>query len=160
MTSSTVVGVIGSPLDGWSSEARSFRKPIASLRYGVWFKANPRPGGYMAAKFHEMYPDGHLVAPSSPLIESAQTVVFLYADSIGLRWSKIEREVRRAAPRCADFSYLNGRGRAQELSTRRLFSLRFRRFLELSMILEVAICLLLLVLVPVLTVIDLIRGRR
>jgi hypothetical protein len=138
----------------------SFRRPFRLWKKVVWYKANPRTADYMATLLKERYPGAQLLEVSEQManVSQADLIVLLYPDSIGLGFSSIERELVRVAPG-AQIKVLNGRRRqfAFDGPTRR--ALRFRRFLEWTMLVECAFGGVLLITTPFLLLYDMVRGR-
>lgn len=139
----------------------SFRRPFQLWKKVVWYKANPRAADYMTALLRERYPDAQLVELSRRLtddVSQADLVVLLYPDSIGLGFTPIERDLARAVPD-ARIAVLNGRRRQFEFdkSTRR--ALRFRRFLEWTMLVECVSGVAVIIATPFLLLFDVVRGR-
>jgi hypothetical protein len=62
------------------------------------------------------------------------TIIFLYADAIGLGWNQLEDRIRRLAP--AQFLVINGRKRIFLWDAESQRKLRFRRFLAQAWWLE------------------------
>lgn len=150
--------------DHWAATRNapvSFRRPFQLWKKVVWYKANPRTADYMTALLRERYPHAELVELSERLtddVRQAGLVVLLYPDPIGLGFSPIERDLARAAPD-ARIAVLNGRRRQFEFdkSTRR--ALRFRRFLEWTMLVECVSGVVLIIATPFLLLFDMVRGR-
>jgi hypothetical protein len=108
-------------------------------------------------------PGGRVVDAGPEMTEaltSADRVLLLYPDAVGLGWRPIEQVVRGAAPASTPIEVLNGRGRSFMLDSRTRPALRLRRVLERTMVVELAAAPLIVGLAPALWVIDAIRGRR
>jgi len=160
MSDDATLGVFSSRIEDWKLDYRSFRNPVKSLRFGIWFKSNPRTFEYMERLFASRFPGGDLVELDSSRLDRASTIVLLYPDSIGLRWMTVERAVFKRKTRDCRVIALNGRGRVFEVSKKTLFGLRVRRALELTMVLEVVFSLILVVFLPFLFCFDFFRGRE
>lgn len=163
--SSSVVGLYLSPLDEplAQREGRA-AQAIGMYRWAVHFKANPRPLEYMASLLSEHWPDADLIdvqdAGWRARIAGARTVVLLYPDAIGLGFGHFERDLLRAIPADAEVQVLNGRRRRFVLDARTQRSLRLRRFLERSMVVELAATPVLVLGGIALAGYDRVRGRR
>ena len=149
----------------WEAPDASARGLSSRLARAVWYKANPRDEAYMRRLFAERYPDGVFVCADreadwpARLVEGA-SVVLLYPDAIGQGFGRIEAVVgARPGPARAP-RVLNGRGRdfALDRATRRALALR--RFLERTMLIELAFVPFFVVLTPLLLTVDGLRGRR
>jgi hypothetical protein len=156
------VGVFHNP---WRSDYDP-RRSLSEL-YGraVWLKANPRGEEYMRALFAERYPEGVFVTTAGGedwrrAVAGADTVVLLYPDSIGIRFSAVEREVERARKTWATVRVLNGRRRDFVLSRTVRRELRRRRLAERAMLGEALAVVLFAAATPFFVASDLLRGRR
>jgi len=114
----------------------------------------------MRRRFAESYPGGRLVEvqgrhDSATDPGSAELVVLLYPDAIGLGFGRLERRLRAAPLRA-----LTGRGRDYELTAGVRRRLLIRRALERTMLVELAIAPLVLIVAVVALVVDLVGGRR
>lgn len=157
----SVVGVLHHRWRDDMSAPVPWRKPWQRFRKGVWFKANPRPAGYLEAAFAGRFPGGRLIStPGAGELRSARTVVLVYPDAIGLGCSSIERRVRRVAPRGAELLVLNGRNRVFPLTRMTLIRLRVRRLLEWTMAPETIAAVVMVPAGCVLALWDFLRGRR
>lgn len=151
--------------DPWPTEqARpKTRSPAALYHYAVWYKANPRPAGYLRALLDEHYPDAEWVETAKPgwtqRLAEADRIVLLYPDAIGLGFSAVERAVQAHKKTWSAITVLNGRRRTFLLNgvTRR--ALRLRRLLEWTMLPELAFLPVFVVLTTLLWAVDLARGR-
>lgn len=159
---------IGLFRDPWPPElanARSSRNPSQLFRYAVWYKANPRSEERMRELFHEYVPEGEFVAVDRDpawlqKVAETDSIVLLYPDCTGLFQGRLEREVLRGKPVRASVRVLNGRSRLFLLTPAVRRSLRLRRFLERTMLLEMAANVVFLLVTPILLILDLARGRR
>ncbi|MGB9115069.1 hypothetical protein [Bradyrhizobium sp.] len=141
----------------------SFRNPFGLWMKAVWYKANPRSSDYMKARFAECYPGSTFLntgagAISAAALAGSSKVVLLYPDSIGLGYSAIERAVARDAPHAA-VEVLNGRRRQFAFDRKARWALRFRRFLEWTMLIECLAGVTLLLATPFLLLFDFLRGK-
>lgn len=141
----------------------SFRNPFGLWMKAVWYKANPRSSEYMKALFAERYPGAtFLDAATAPIpaavMAGSSKVVLLFPDSIGLGYSAIERTVARDASDAA-VEVLNGRRRQFPFDRRARWALRYRRFLEWTMLLECLAGVALLLATPFLLLFDFMRGK-
>jgi hypothetical protein len=150
------------PVEGLKRPPRS--KPLAQYRYAVWYKANPRGAGYMRALQQERFPAAEWVEARGQgdwldRVSQAETVVLLYPDAIGLGFGAIERSVLSYKAKSAAVEVLNGRRRQFGLTSATRWRLRLRRFLEWTMLPEMAFIPVFIVVTPVLWMIDAVRGR-
>lgn len=141
----------------WSSLFNLYRK-------AVWYKANPRTEEYMRKLFFEKHPDGIFINADNEKewnekISSVDTIFLLYPDSIGLGFSRIEKNILSCVKDNSSIYVLNGRRRELLLdaSTRRKICMR--RFFEQWMVGEMCAVPLFIVITPVLLLIDWMRGR-
>jgi hypothetical protein len=149
-----VVGVLHYPRgEDYGYGRLPHKRPRRIYWRTLWWKSNPRPAPYMRELFAERYPDGELHEGTSP--PAADTTVLLYADSIGLGFAPLERQLAGRRLRA-----LNGRRRDFELDAPTRRALRVRRVLERTMLFEaVALPLFFLLAIP-LALFDAVRGRR
>jgi hypothetical protein len=129
----------------------------------VWYKANPRTSDYMKALFAQRYPGAKFLDTGAGPISAAtlagsSKIVLLYPDSIGLGYSKVERSVASNASH-ATIEVLNGRRRQFAFDRKSRWALRYRRFLEWTMLIECLAGIVLLLATPLLLLIDFIRGK-
>lgn len=124
----------------------------------VEFKANPRDEAYLRKLFAERYPDGRIGAPDEAT--TADRVVLLYPDAIGIGWAGVERSVRSAAGPGTEVRVLNGRRRDFALDRAARRRLAVRRLLESALVGEAVVTLAFLALTPPLVAWDALRGRR
>jgi hypothetical protein len=158
--------VVGVFHDGWVRIRQlptSFRNPFGLWMKAVCYKANPRSSDYMKALFAERYPASTFLDTATGPISAAtiarsSKVVLLFPDSIGLGYSRIERKVARDAPHAA-VEVLNGRRRQFVFNKRARRALRFRRFLEWTMLFEWLAGVALLLGTPFLLLFDFVRGK-
>lgn len=158
--------VVGIFHDRWARIRQlptSFRNPFGLWMKAVWYKANPRSSDYMKALFAERYPDAIFLDTttgpfSAATIAASSKVVLLFPDSIGLGFCAIERKVARDASH-AVVEVLNGRRRQFAFDRRARWALRYRRFLEWTMLLECLAGVTLLFATPFLLLFDFMRGK-
>lgn len=114
--------------------------------------------------FSERFPKGLFRSVDSPdwkkAISSANRIVLLYPDAIGLGYGPIEAEVFKAKKPWAVVSVTNGRRRSFILSRSARVQLAWRRVLERFMIGEMAAILAFIAVTPLLVTFDFLRGRR
>jgi len=131
-------------------------------------RRNPRSREYMnlLAAEHGAHPDNawiHLedasTLPSIPL-DGVERIVLLWRDGNGTGWRTVERHVFANKAPGASVAVLNGRRRAFELTPALWRGYVTRRFVEKSLVPDVAIAAMLLTLSPVIIGWDLIRGRH
>jgi hypothetical protein len=139
--------------------------PLAIYRRTLWYKARPRSEDYLRSMFDQRYPsaafirvDGETGWHSS--IADADVVVLVYADCIGLGCARLERQVGHHSRDWASVRVLNGRGRDFLLSRGELMSLRLRRVIARTMIVEWVLIALFLLATPLLMVWNVIGGKR
>ena len=162
----TVVGLYSQP---WEKEfvnkSSSRRTPHALYRRAIWSKANPRNESYMLALFAERYPEGTFLNIDQTVdwrkqVEEADKIILLYPDSIGLGFAVIESEIAPLKKPWAGVRVLNGRRRDFLLNEATRRRLRWRRFLERTMIVEFSVMVVMLAVTPFLVVADFVRGDR
>ena len=139
-------------------------RPFAQYLYAVWYKANPRDAGYMRALQQERLPAAEWVEVSADgdwitRVSSADKIVLLYPDAIGLGFGAVERTVFAHKTASAAVEVLNGRRRYFNLNGATRAALRVRRALERSMMLEFLFLPIFIVGTPILWTIDAVRGR-
>lgn len=138
------------------------RTPRRVWRRGLAYRSNPRSPEYMRALLAERLPDAELVRSGEPgweeRVRGADRVVLLYPDSIGVGFGGFERRLAElgAAPETA----LNGRRRDVALDPSTHRALRLRRFLERTMVVELAGLAAIAIATPFLLLADGLRGRR
>lgn len=155
---------VGLFYDHWAETRNapvSFRRPFQLWKKVVWYKANPRTADYMKALLTEHHPNAQFVDWTRRLmndIGQADVIVLLYPDSIGLGFAAIERDLARRAsnPR---IEVLNGRRRQFEFDSAARHGLRFRRFLEWTMLVECVSGAAVIIATPFLLLYDMVRGR-
>ena len=150
------------PADGLKRPPKS--RPFAQYRYAVWYKANPRNPGYMRALQQDRLPAAEWVEVSADddwitRVSSADKIVLLYPDAIGLGFGAVERAVFKHKTASAAVEVLNGRRRHFRLNGATRAALRLRRALERSMVLEFLFVPIFIVGTPILWAIDAMRGR-
>ncbi len=138
---------------------RSLKHPIQMYKDVVRYKSNPRSSEIMKAMFKERFPTGVLVNSDLKMINTADEIVLLFPDAIGLHWEKLERTIKKQRASNAHVSCLNGRGRYFALTPRTHFSLRLRRLLERTLITEFLSSIAFVILTPVFLSYDLICRR-
>lgn len=163
MTERTI-GILFDPWVSIRQTPTSFRNPLRLWKKAVWYRANPRSDAYMKSLFSQRYPDAKLVtlgdrAFPADFDSRAAKIVLLYPDAIGLGFASLERRIARAIPNAA-VEVLNGRKRQFVLDRRSRFDLVCRRFLEWTMLIEIASGLAILAVTPVLILVDAVRVRR
>ena len=134
------------------------------FRRAVWYKANPRDEGYMHTLFVEHYPGQTFInvdqnADWQGELRTADKIVLLYPDAIGIGFSRFERRVGKIKSAWAEVRVLNGRRRDFLLNASTLFAVRMRRLIERTMAGEFAFLALFVFVTPVLLIIDWLRGR-
>jgi hypothetical protein len=159
--SNKTIGIFSYP---WK-DSYNARNPCELFAKTVWYKANPRNEDYMKALFLQGYPNGEFVNADSAtdlagIIRQAQAIVFLYPDSTGLGFERIETLVAQNAGKGIPVLVLNGRRRKFLLDRRARKDLRWRRLIEKFMLGEVIITVFFLAATPFLFLYDLIRGRK
>jgi hypothetical protein len=139
-------------------------RPLQQYRYAVWYKANPRGAPYMRALLQDRYSDAEWVdVQDEPgwagRVSDADAVVLIYPDSIGLGFGPIERAVFARKRREATVHVLSGRRRSFRLDRSTRITLRLRRFLERTMLVEFLFVPIFVIVTPVLLVFDAMRER-
>lgn len=145
---------VGVVYDPWPAR-RGHR--LRRYRTMVEFKANPRDAEYMRALFAQRYPEGTLAGADS--VPTADRIVLLYPDAIGLGWRQVERAMRHGAPG-AELRALNGRRRDFVIDRRTRRQLAVRRLLETALVGEALATAVFVLLTPPLLAWDLLSGRR
>lgn len=164
MSGSVTIGIYCDPWAEIRTKANSFRNPLALWRKAVWYKANPRTVDDMRRRLAAICPAAQFIDTQADphwrdALASAEVVVLVYPDSIGLGYAPLERAARRAATH-ASFSVVNGRSRHLHFDGRARFALRTRRFLEWTMLPELVAGAVILLATPILLAVDAARGRR
>jgi hypothetical protein len=129
---------------------KSIKHPVQMYKDVVRYKANPRSSETMKKMFTERFPTGNLIEFDLKNINQADEVVLLYPDAIGLGWGKAERKIRRQTLPNTLVSCLNGRGRYFILARRTQVSLRLRRLLEKTLLVEFVSSVVFVILTPIL----------
>lgn len=134
-------------------------------RKGVRLKANPRGEDYMKALFLGRWPDGIYANTEQDstwreLVRSADVVILLYPDALGLGLGALELELLRLARQGTDVGVLNGRKREFSLNYSSLPGLYLRRIMERGMLGEFLALFLFSITTPILLVLDWTRGHR
>lgn len=138
---------------------------MGMYRWAVWFKANPRSEEYMRALFAERFPQGEFINVNADhewqsKACKADTMILLYPDAIGLGFHDLERNAQRVKKTWTEVRALTGRRREFLLNRATFKALRFRRFIEMGMVGEMAAIPLFVLFSPLLLVVDWARGRR
>lgn len=157
-----IIGVFHNP---WRAEYDTDKSLAELYERALWLKANPRSEDYMMKLFAQRYPQGLFInADEQPdwagRISSADLIVLLYPDAIGIKFSPIESLVKSKKNYRATVRALNGRRRDFILSRRAIRQLRLRRFLERSMLGEALAIVAFMAVTPFFVISDLVRGRR
>ena len=162
MSERNSLGIFYNP---WKS-SYDHKQSIQEL-YGraIWLKANPRSEEYMRSLFAERWPNGvfvdiHSNSDWQSLVKSADNVVLLYPDAIGIKFTDIETTVNALKKEWAAIRVLNGRRRDFLLNRAVRFQLRLRRFIERSMLGEVFIMIFFITISPFFLVSDFLGGKR
>ncbi|MGA2462951.1 MAG: hypothetical protein ABSH06_01165 [Thermodesulfobacteriota bacterium] len=139
--------------------------PWELQRKVVWRKANPRSEDYMKTLFFNHWPKGDYInADKDPnwflWVSSADQVVLLYPDAIGLGFRHIESQVFKLKKTLISVHVLNGRRREFILDHPTRWHLYLRRFLERGMFGEALTVLIFLMITPVLLAVDWTKGHR
>jgi hypothetical protein len=138
---------------------KSIKHPVQMFKDVVRYKANPRSSETMKRMFTERFPAGNLVEFDLKIINQADEVVLLYPDAIGLGWGKAERKIRQQTLPNTLVSCLNGRGRYFILARRTQVSLRLRRMLEKTLLVEFLSSVVFVILTPILFSYDFVCRR-
>lgn len=150
--------------DHWTKEREgrpTFQRPLRLWKKVVWYKSNPRTFEYMSAVASERFPGIKVIQASRHLpieARSARKLILLYPDSIGLGFSRIEREIAKMN-QMPLVEVLNGRRRSFLLDNATKRALYLRRFLEWTMLVEFIVGATLVVTSPFLLLFDWARGR-
>ena len=162
----TVTAVLFDPwLRNYDRASAPVSRAVERFRRAIHSKANPRDELYMLALLDERWPQAMKVRVNGDddwqlPIETADVVVLLYPDPIGLGFADLENEIYRIKKPWAEVRVLNGRRREFVLAPAVRRQLRRRRFLERWMVLEFAFIPFFLVVTPFMLLVDLMRGRR
>jgi hypothetical protein len=161
----TVLGIFSYPWPEAYGKGPLRRRTLLELyRKAVWNKANPRREEYMMRVFDARWPEGDYVnVDHDPQwrrrVPSAERVVLLYPDAIGLGFRPIESQILKMKPMSSVY-VLNGRKREFRFTPSTRYALYGRRVLERGMVGEAVAVVLFLIATPVLWVIDRIRRHR
>ena len=113
-----------------------FQKKPLFLPQKLWevicHRANPRSVAYMKDVFETVYHEGEITSFENLSI-SADKLVILYPDAIGLGQGSIESQLKRKK---RDIFVLTGRKRHFELTGHMRLKLSIKRFLEVSFLIE------------------------
>jgi hypothetical protein len=159
MTKSTIGIWFADPPTFGLDVQKSIKHPVQMYKDVVRYKANPRSSETMKKMFTERFPTGNLIEFDLKNINQADEVVLLYPDAIGLGWGKAERKIRRQTLPNTLVSCLNGRGRYFILARRTQVSLRLRRLLEKTLLVEFVSSVVFVILTPILISYDFVCRR-
>lgn len=159
--------VVGIFRDCWArirEAPTTWRHPFGLWQKAVWYKANPRSADYMRALLAERYPHAEFLNIGSDVIPpdalgDVSKVVLLYPDAIGLGFTPVEDDVARHVSH-ATVEVLNGRRRQFAFDGASRRALRFRRFLEWTMLVECFTGIVILLATPFLILVDFVRGKK
>jgi hypothetical protein len=131
----------------------------------VWFKANPRSEEYMKMLFLAHWPDGDYMNVDQDSnwrerVLSADIVILLYPDAIGLGFRGLEFRLFSLKRTWTAVRIINGRKREFLLNPSILLRLYLRRFLERWMLVETLAIFLFLIATPILLMVDWVEGHR
>jgi hypothetical protein len=105
----------------------------------------------------EQFPEAQLITEDNSLVfHQDDHIIFLYADAIGLGWSRLEKKYMT---HIKSATVLNGRKRRFLLNNLRRRGLMLRRFLEVTFLPEIIFSPFLLIYGSLLVVKDKIMGR-
>lgn len=155
-----IIGIFSYP---WRNDFDE-KNPFELYRKAVHFKANPRSEDYLKALFLAHYPGGVFInidgnAGWNKDISSAEKVIVLYPDSIGMGFLKIESEIFKYKRKSTSVYVLNGRKRKFFLNNYTRAQLYLRRFIEHYMLGEIFITIAFLFITPFFLIGDLARRR-
>jgi hypothetical protein len=145
-----------------------FARIVAKLANHVRNGRMLRGRQYMEGVATELFPDfqseqmlSATVAGVLPNVnwQGAKEVVCVWPDANGMGWGPIERQIFRSAPTDTPVFAMNGRRRRWRLTPGTLIGLRWRRFLEKALVVELGFTLAFLFVTPLLVVYDRLRGR-
>lgn len=136
----------------------------AKYRRLIWYTAAPRPEDYMRDLFHDAMSDGVFVRidPEGQWkrrAASADVVVLLYPDAIGLGYLPVERQIARVRKAWAAVRVLNGRRRGFLLTPSVLAGLWLRRMLSRLLVGELVFTVFFVLITPIFLLLDLLRER-
>lgn len=158
-------------LDSWGRKRPdlSLNRLIRKLTSHLKNRRNPRTLLYMeqlAKSTFAGFESGKRLVISDPTHfpkigcwASFREIVLLWPDANGTGWTKIEREVLRAAAPATRVLVLNGRRRLFVLTRATWWSFRWRRLLEKSLVPELAFTAAFLAVTPWLALWDRLHGR-
>lgn len=154
--------VIGIYFSSWRQNYGSSLRELYNKN--VWIKANPRDEEYMKNLFLEKYPQGTFLNVNNEHdwekhISSADTILLLFPDSIGIGFCKVESIVFKYKKKWASVRVINGRKREFLINRVTKKDLYLRRFIERSLLVEFMALIGFLVLTPVFLIFDWVRGR-
>jgi hypothetical protein len=137
---------------------------LALWRRHVVANAGVRDRAYMESLFKSHFPHSELIVVegggvSDARVAGADNIVLLYADSIGMDFGAIERNIVSHWP-LKRVLVLNGRRRMFRLDPDMRRRLALRRFLEVSRLPEIAFLLAFFIATPVLLLLDTMKSRR
>jgi hypothetical protein len=163
-------GKVYPSLERWSRKRpdSAIARVILKLANHVQFGRTVRSKEYMVDVAHEFFPEFRVgamltVGEDGVLPRSAwqgiSQVVLLWPDANGMGWGTIERDVLRQVPAGVRIIAVNGRRRTFTLNRRLLAGLRWKRFLEKSLALEIAFTTAFIFITPALMLSDFVRRR-
>ena len=133
---------------------------------GVHYKANPRDQEYMKTLVASCRPDVdfYVVEQAEDLHalkwDEYHDVVVAYPDAIGLGYLWIERFIQENVDPVKNITVMNGRRREIPFNRNNLTSLRLRRFLEKTLLGEIAFTLYFIAATPFFLVWDILHGKK
>lgn len=150
----------------WNAEEVKQKFSLSQFRSlykkALWLRANPRNEEYMRALVSERFPDAEFRSYENGMnIENRDgtgEVILLYPDSIGQGFKEIEDRMLRDFP--GKVRVLNGRRRLFPLTPRTLKRLRFKRFVERTMLGELCFLIAFVILSSFFVAVDFLKGRR
>jgi len=155
-------------LQAWAENGSGrLRSSVRKLAGWLRNQRNPRSGDYMERLARERFPQLDkvvCVGPDRRLPEiswaEVQQVILLWPDANGIGWKPIESQCLRSLRAGGRIWILNGRRRQVELGSEVYRSLKRRRTLEVSLLLNIVTSAVVIPLAGVLWLFDLVRGRR
>jgi len=140
-----------------------FQKILRKYHTAIQWRSNPRPEDYMRLLFESQCEGSEFISlktsSDTPDLKDYDQVILLYPDSIGLGFSKLEKHCLTNTSNGTDIMALNGRKRLFKLDTKTLYRLRFKRFIERSLLPELLFMAVFIIITPFLWAIDSLRGR-
>lgn len=153
-------------LTKWCSRIPGLAGLVCKMDRHTLYRRNPRGRDYMFSAASEKFPEfgpSALVTPDEigqVDWSSVSQTVFVWTDANGLGWSPVEKRILRVASVGTRLVVLNGRCRTFDLTRQEWRSLRRRRFLEKTFLMDLVATASFLVVTPFLLVLDLTRGKR